>query len=1228
MLPTHVIRDFELDIAFPSEGEAVEKNSRLSWFASERLVTIAHEVFTRFSEEKQAGLCLDAIEIDLGEIASDHYFPEAEDRFRRLLEEELQARWFQQRGVSKTPGAVDAVSDSADRDLELVFYWLMHGHLPWNARQEDREQLDAMLKRVVAQDGARLLKQLRGANRAGDLARRLAWSTSREVRELLAASFDEPGSGLKENLDGERDWELHFARLLDAASLDADIERATREILLNGDHALLDRWKQLLAREPSIVEQVIRRVGRDLETRSRMAERLPDRILVDITELLEPVESRFVLEVVRRPEIFSAAAERRGESAEQARVSTWQMVLTYLLAERGTRFNRNEFLKSTVRQMAGHYNQHVEEMAGALRTAFQTVELEGQLKQEILAILESIAGDARARNGSEQGGFCRQESDPLQPWAETRGGVEEREVQTESSASLTPNEFLSALGSDPAFLASFSKYCTVSRLRELVEQGLDRPSVAFVRDIADAIRTIRSALPAEFATLDAERLLWEMAVLCCAEGADHFDRAAFIGRLVRGFASKHGLQEQPLLTAIECTLKRAQIAGQSQDEILKTVRQVQQHAAEELLPHLGDRWDCEFERALLSGESAEIARVWEQWRAAGEVDPKKVLCRILLDGSSFSQSMRKIPVRIVRELIAELYPADLSFVDRVIAYQENVGDVVGLASVASLSEAWWQATLLYAVSEKRLSMNRLALVNLLLREFASHCKVSFETVVDQLMEMQKQQNPARQMPEELKAFLSQWQRDGEDQPTRDNARPAEELATVEQLIEGYKLYDNISLLANRGDAAGQELGLLLGRAHTNYPWIWQRVLRESEQIEIDAQDRDAITDERLRYVEGRGWLLLSDELDSVIEPSSGRGRPRRRARLLTSKVSSETHATRETLQLPSLTHAHAETLPMLLELGAGTSLGRSVIAHITDAQLARVLLDWSPKSFARWLTVAEALATAAGVKYRDALWLILFEELDKYERLDDAAFVRRFVGRLAKWTKRDPAELSATIRSSLKTTAMPKHLRSVMLAALDDGIHHSTNDAAPAQGRTSSEKRDSAGRERTADPIFIGNAGQVLVAPFLPRLFGMLGLVEDGKFSDEMAAHRAVRLVQFLVDGREETWEGTLPLNKILCGLEPEQPVNLNIALTSTEVAACEELLGAIIAHWSAIGRTSVQGLRESFLQREGRLTHSSKGWQLLVQERAFDMLLDRLPWSIKVIKLQWMTKALYVEWR
>jgi len=169
-----------------------------------------------------------------------------------------------------------------------------------------------------------------------------------------------------------------------------------------------------------------------------------------------------------------------------------------------------------------------------------------------------------------------------------------------------------------------------------------------------------------------------------------------------------------------------------------------------------------------------------------------------------------------------------------------------------------------------------------------------------------------------------------------------------------------------------------------------------------------------------------------------------------------------------------------------------------------------------------------------------------------------------------------------------------------------------------------------AAPMGVANAGLVLIGPYLPRLFDALGLLSDGKFVDAPAGERAVHLMQYAADGlREAAPESELVLNKVLCGLDPADVVGRRRSLSSAECALVDGLLGAVIEHWSILGRTTVAGLRETFLQRQGRLERRPDGgWTLTVEPGSFDVLVDRLPWGYAMQKHSWMREVLHVDWR
>ncbi|MFZ5964781.1 contractile injection system tape measure protein [Thalassococcus sp. BH17M4-6] len=168
------------------------------------------------------------------------------------------------------------------------------------------------------------------------------------------------------------------------------------------------------------------------------------------------------------------------------------------------------------------------------------------------------------------------------------------------------------------------------------------------------------------------------------------------------------------------------------------------------------------------------------------------------------------------------------------------------------------------------------------------------------------------------------------------------------------------------------------------------------------------------------------------------------------------------------------------------------------------------------------------------------------------------------------------------------------------------------------------------DPIPVENAGLVILWPFIEPLCARLALTEGAAFVSEAAQQRAVHLTQALVTDAAQTDEHLLPLNKLLCGLPTDAPVPHEITLGEDEADLIDSLLRAVCAAWPPLINTSAQGLQETFLARPGLLSRADRDGPLLltIETRAFDVLLDQLPWILTPIKLPWMQEALHVKWR
>lgn len=163
--------------------------------------------------------------------------------------------------------------------------------------------------------------------------------------------------------------------------------------------------------------------------------------------------------------------------------------------------------------------------------------------------------------------------------------------------------------------------------------------------------------------------------------------------------------------------------------------------------------------------------------------------------------------------------------------------------------------------------------------------------------------------------------------------------------------------------------------------------------------------------------------------------------------------------------------------------------------------------------------------------------------------------------------------------------------------------------------------------IYIQNAGLVLLSSYLSRYFKFLELTEDKAFKNAEMQERAIFLLQYLASKQNKAEESDLVLNKILVGLPINEPIGNEIQMTQKEIDTSENMLSAVINNWGALGKTSPDNLRASFLLREGKLLNTPKAWKLTVPNNALDILLQRLPWSFKIVRLPWMEKAIEVAW-
>jgi hypothetical protein len=168
--------------------------------------------------------------------------------------------------------------------------------------------------------------------------------------------------------------------------------------------------------------------------------------------------------------------------------------------------------------------------------------------------------------------------------------------------------------------------------------------------------------------------------------------------------------------------------------------------------------------------------------------------------------------------------------------------------------------------------------------------------------------------------------------------------------------------------------------------------------------------------------------------------------------------------------------------------------------------------------------------------------------------------------------------------------------------------------------------EEDEEGHFVQHAGLILLHPFIQYFFKEFDLLNDKDFKDGSSRKTAVHLLYFLTTGQQHPMEHELLMEKYLCGMYIHEPLERFVELTDSMKQEGDQMLKAVVGHWNALKNTSPDGLREGFLQRDGKLIMKQRE-QLIIEKKSIDVLLDKLPWGYSIVKLPWMKKELYVDW-
>ncbi|ABK97997.1 contractile injection system tape measure protein [Pelobacter propionicus] len=1266
MTAAHMVENALFQVSFPSEEAAFEQQEELRSFASGLALEIVDEVFTRLAPPAGV-LRIDRLDIDLGSIGSDGWSEAAGERLRERLEAALRENLLH--GGEARAGC--RVIPPGEHGRERLEYFLATGCIPWNADLADGRTMEELTEQLLSCDAtslrrllgdrlrqertvARIVRQF-GEHVAADLARMLApgqtiWS--RSLRELFSTAL----ASLPSTVERRDVWETILLSLLDqreqsdvpvtdmrtgTGHLPDHDDSATRgslrtrlEEALTTGHAevIKDDWQELLRNRPALLRKLLRRKGADGDALRRIAEGFPPAMLRDLVRLLEPLESAFVEEIAASPELFRRACEQRPEETSTTRARLWEFTLAYLLVERGGQFNRRAYLERLVRRMAARCSIRFTDLLDALATILGEAEAPGMLKRQMLEFLLELGGKdgvksspaadavrdeaiSRARLLGEllNRAIVRGEPDTLaEVWEELAGDFPALVI-----------EILGRRGRESAARRRMAEQFPETVLRGMAGILEPRESGFIVELTARGELFRRATAEPEGSERMYRSRLWEftLAYLLCERGG-RFNRRAYLEGVVRGMAARSNSGYIPLLVSLTALLEASPKPGRLKHEMFSLLgelareagagrppgeqrREERGEAPEEALIRLRLR------EAFASGSAVGLESFW---RATLHEHPGLIL-ETLAEFCGRGESLRKMaegfPEPLLEELVRMLEPREGGFVRGITGQPELFRRAADgrTESAKTLKSGLWQVTLAYLLVERGSRFNKLAYLESLVRAMAARGNRAYLELLDSLAMALEEARETGTPHAELRSILHQLRlKSAPRQPEkrRDSGRRARDSREPERKN---------------------------GETRTVPEAVIRELIRHRPQL---CRTMVKALATRRGYSERIIDLFPARLLLPLC--SLSRGKDWRRV-LLCTELATEILLT-----------------AVVAESGRLHGLARRFLFSHLFGRRSGLPLDEYVDALIRHL--AEQTGRSYDRGFRELLLRQRREGLPPLRRRVERQILAIIAGKggavpappdsTAKplHGMREQAALTRTARLPLPVTdaddgsAPPSRAHQPQVAGESRGEGGSrrkqrqdeeaspTSVIAPGRKTVEAEPGVKGEQDEFREDLYVVNAGQVLAAPYLTRLFSMLGLLEGKGFRDRDAAERGIHLLQFMVHGDSGAPEYLLALNKLLCGVPTGEPIGREVRLEPAEEECVEGLLHAMIATWSAIGSTSLAGLRESFLQREGRLRLKDDAWSLLVAPRPFDMLLDRIPWGFSTIRHPWMGRALYVEWR
>jgi Contractile injection system tape measure protein len=1011
-----------------------------------------------------------------------------------------------------------------------------------------------------------------------------------DLGDINLKNFDrEMGSKLKSCLLDALGREIH-GQTPPLFSFDSLADKLI-QIISTGSHQNIDPyWIPLITTHGRATKALLLKKGKTPLVRKHIAWLFPRERLKELILLFEPFHHGFIDYFVDRPERLMTWETLRTATPAVFKKQVAEFILAYLFVERGSRFNKKLFLSSVIQQISGHYNIKYTALLFSLVHVFESAEDESPLRKEILAFLLELE---LAKGARQEDPVDKRERALVFDYLLNKTGPFEKK-----SAQILER----LIKSDPRSIALFlAQHRDISGLFKKMVRILDPHLLGRILNIQHPGRHLTMAKytvilnQAYYSRLFAGSekmahfLLWE-AVL---QFDPPFEEQKFCRHLLTQMAQNSTVSGS-----------RGRFLNRFVIRLVLDLRKNREHYA--LLKAV----------LALKGIKEGLELLGE--KGFENLDNAVFFLRFYLEKAG---NRRKIAVSFPRDRIASLIrliqPVQYEFIDAVI--KESLSFFKQTTALdqgeTNLVRRVNEFVLDFLVHDRAAGFNRKNFVAGIVGQMAFHTGMKYERQVGFFKifvgKNQAQTPLKRQLSQALFLLEKELALDGKIRESKE---------TPKELVMAY--------LTQILPAEGNETSYLINAVKkfeakavnkTDYYAAILEKLLENRTIDFD------------RILTEKAPKIPGDKTD-------------------TSKLSLEGKITALVTSQPNLLHGFIEKhlhRPDFIRL-LTTSLSLPLLNRILYLLRPRDFVSITRYTQILKKSIANAWGLSFGRKMEIHLWQAVFmgiREKHLSRSFDEAIFIPRFLAHMAQIIpKYSRKTFYARVEKELAEHSSPpsakaEHLGALsILSCLAKTSSHKTypppKEPPPSPPPAKQDNKENIMETHIMEThimetLYPDNCGLVLAAPYLPRLFTSLGLMENLKFKDGPAAIRGVRLLQYMVDQTSDTPWALLAFNRLLCNVGPRAPANPNFEITPREKETIESLILGMIQNWKAIGNTSIQGFRESFLARKGVLTLDQNNcWHLKVEPKTFDMLLDSLSWSFSTIKHPWMDRVIHVKWR